>query len=109
MRDVASIPVNVDVPAKSFVDLDVKLPLPETYGAFAVFLSVDGEGTQVAATCVRAMKVGPGKFFEPAFAIDARQPEVAPLFNRIGIRGTRQEWGCFNMDDQKSWGVSMNS
>src|SRR5665213_500416 len=48
VRDVASVPVSVDVPAKGFADLDVDLPLPEAFGAFAVFLSLDGEGTQVA-------------------------------------------------------------
>jgi len=102
VADVGEAAVAIDIPAKGFVDQKVTLPVPENFGAYAVFLQIDGHGRQFVAQCIRVPKAAPGKVQYPSYAIDVMAPEVAPMFKRIGVKGTRIEAGWALTTDANS-------
>ncbi len=93
VKDIANVPANLDIPAKGFVNRVVEAPIPATFGAYAIVFSIDGMGRQLAATCVRTPAATPGKVQNPTYALDVQRAEVAVLFKRIGVKGTRMESG----------------
>jgi hypothetical protein len=102
VKDAGSVPAAVDIPAKGFVNQKIKLPLPAEFAPYAVVLSLDGPGRELATICMRTLAATPGKVQFPTYACDLSS-DLAPFFARIGVKGTRQELGYFNPDDAAQW------
>ncbi len=103
IKEAGSVPVTLDIAAKGFVDQTFKLPLPAEFGTYAVVLAIDGQGRQFAANCIRAVAATPGREQFPTYACDIGRREQFPFFQRLGVKGTRQELGFFNADDAAQW------
>ncbi len=103
IRDAGSIPATVDVPPGGFVNQTVTLPVPPELGAYAIVLSFDGLGRDVAGFTARTVAANPGKERLPTYAMDMQNVEEAPLFRRLGIKGARREQGPIpaNQQDQQ--------
>jgi hypothetical protein len=100
IADCGAVPVALNIPAKGFVDITVKPVVPKRFGAYALVLDVPGHGRQFAAAFLNTPKATPGKVQFPTYALDLREvtPEMCGLWQRLGIKGTRNEWG-FRQDE----------
>ncbi len=96
LSDVGSVPFKVDVAAQGFADIKVSVPLPETFGPYALVLDLPGHGRHFAVACVRTPAATPGRVQYPSYALDIRGNSAAldaQLFKRIGIKAARMELG----------------
>ncbi len=104
VADLGSVPVQVEIAANGYADVTVKPPIPEKFGAYALVVELDGHGRDFAAACVRTPAASPGRVQFPSFAMDLHGPlELYPLFQRIGIKGTRMEIGYFRTTTGKDF------
>ncbi len=108
VKDWASVPVNIDLPAKGFINQAFKAPIPASFGAYAVILQLDGKGRQIAAVCVRTPASVAGKFQNPTYALDVQDPSIAPLFKRIGVKGTRVETSMPSLPGSPNYAKDMD-
>ena len=104
VADCGTVPVTVDIPAKGFLDLTLKPTVPQRFGAYALVLDLPGHGRQFVAAFLRTPKATPGKVQHPTYALDLREatPEMCSLWQRLGIKGTRNEWG-YRRTDSPTW------
>jgi len=95
IADVGAVPVAVDLPAKGYVDLVIKPVVPNRFGAYALIVDLPGYGRQFAAAFLYVPKATPGKVRNPTYALDLREvtPQMCGLWQRLGIKGTRNEIG----------------
>jgi hypothetical protein len=103
VADGGSAPVSIEVAAKGYADVKAKLPLPAKFGAYAIVLALEGQGRQVVATCLRTIAASPERAQFPVYAIDMHGPEQEQMFQRVGVRGTRQEMGTVGPEDKHGW------
>ncbi len=98
--DLGSVPVNVDIPAKGFADVVIKPTRPTRFGAYALVIDLPGQGRQFAAAFLLTPPATPGKVQHPTYALDLREcsPEMCSLWQRLGIKATRNEWGYVRTD-----------
>ncbi len=85
------------IPANGWSDSTVKLQIPDEYGAYVAVIDIDGCGRQFGAAFIRCPRPVPGKVQFPTYAMDIPtynvcEPALA-LFQRIGVKGVRIEWG----------------
>jgi hypothetical protein len=97
-----AVPIEVDLPAKGFIDLAIKPVQPKQFGAFVLVLDLPGHGRQFAAAYLYVPKADPGKVRSPTYAMDIQQTTDAMcgLFQRLGIKGTRVEVGYLPTDSK---------
>ena len=95
IADLASIPINLDIPPGEFQDVTVPLPIPERFGAYALVADLGEHGRALAAGCVRVPRPDPGQVQLPTFSLDVadRCPEEWTLLSRLGVKGARMEIG----------------
>lgn len=100
IADAGAVPVSVDIPAKGFADLVIKPKMPVRFGAYVLVLDLPGHGRQFVAAFLLTPKATPGKVQHPTYALDLREvtPEMCGLWQRLGIKGTRNEWGYRRTD-----------
>jgi hypothetical protein len=95
IADCGSVPVTMDIAAKGYADIEIKSVLPKRFGAYALVADIPGQGRCFITTFLYTPKATPGKVQNPTYALDLREytPEMCGLWQRIGIKGTRNEWG----------------
>jgi len=95
IADCVATPITIDLPAKGYVDLVIHPVIPKRFGAYALILDVPGHGRQFGAAFLYVPKATPGKVKNPTYALDLREttPQMCGLWQRLGIKGTRNEWG----------------
>lgn len=96
LEDLAPVPMTVDVASKAFANIRVAVPLPETFGPYAMVLDLPGHGRQFAVACVRTPAATPGRVQYPSYALDLRGGSMAldaVMFKRLGVKGGRMEFG----------------
>lgn len=89
-----SIPIAVDVPANSSVDVVVQPQIPELFGGYALVADLPGHGRAFAAAVSRVLKPDVGRVQFPTYALDITWDEfmnegVFVLFEKLGIKGMR--------------------
>lgn len=89
-----SIPIAVDVPANSSVDVVVQPQIPELFGGYALVADLPGHGRAFAAGVARVLKPDVGRVQFPTYALDTTWDEfmnegVFVLFEKLGIKGMR--------------------
>ncbi|MGI6494548.1 MAG: hypothetical protein ACOX5G_00370 [Kiritimatiellia bacterium] len=92
------------LPAGGWSDVTVKLPVPDTFGAFVAVLEIEGAGRQFGSAFIRGPKPVPGRVQFPTYAMDIPTYNVCDaslaLFQRLGIKGVRIEWGYVAMTER---------
>lgn len=91
---IGSVPVEVEVPAKSSVTFKVAPIVPERFGGTVCVFDFGASGRAFGAALVRTPRAEAGKVFEPSYALDLPWPfemseTVAKTFGRLGVRGAR--------------------
>ncbi len=93
---VESIPFELDLAAKGHTSLTLTPKLPEAFGAYAIVIEVEGQGKALGSAFVRVLPATPGAVQHPTYALDINgwrnTPPVWAIWQRLGIKGTRQEW-----------------
>ncbi len=89
-------PLSLDIPAKGWKNIEVKLPVPDRCGPYAVVVDAGKLGRRFGTAFVRVPSPVAGKQQFPTFTHDlqtwdATESSLA-LFQRAGIKGVRIEW-----------------
>ena len=87
LDDAASIPVDIDLPARGFQNVTIKPQLPETFGGYAVVADLGSAGRRFVFTAVRTFKPTNERLQFPSMSLDAMPGDILP---RIGIQAIRQ-------------------
>ena len=89
-------PLLLDLPAKGWKNVEVRLPVPERFGPYAVVVDAGKLGRRFGTGFVRSPAPVPGKLQFPTFSHDLMTWDVTEsslaLFQRAGIKGLRMEW-----------------
>jgi hypothetical protein len=98
--DTVSIPVKLEIPAGSAIEISVKPPMPDHFGGFALVLDAGPLGRAFGATLARVPKADPDRAQYPTYALDMPWPheistQTYKLFERLGIKGCRHGIGYF--------------
>ncbi|MCY3024097.1 MAG: hypothetical protein NTW87_34400, partial [Planctomycetota bacterium] len=98
IADLGSTPFAVDIPGKGFQNVILKPTVPPRFGACLLLIDLAGSGRQFGAAFLRTPVAMPGKVQYPSFALDINGwncvPEVFALWQRLGIKATRLEYGA---------------
>ncbi len=100
IAEVGSVPIQVDLPPKGTVTIDVKPPVPETFGGYALVFDLGAHGRSFGAALVRTLPADPGRVQHPKLGIDGVWPfettEATYIVReRVGAKGMRMEVGYF--------------
>ena len=97
IADGGSTPLQVNIPAKGYVNLTVRPAIPEALGGYLLVADLAGYGRQLAGTCVRTLPSTPGRVQFPQLALDVPghrwSMDSLAMFKRLGIKGARTELG----------------
>ena len=95
IADCGSVPIVVDLPPKGYANIEVTPVQPKQFGAYCLVVDLPGYGRQFAAAYLHVPKAEPGKVQFPTYAMDLRETSesMCSLFQRLGIKGARQEFG----------------
>lgn len=97
-RLLNSAPVELAVPAGGVATVAVTPSVPDACGAYVLVLDVPGRGRAMASAFIRAPRPAAGRVQHPTYALDINPwrmvPEVFALWRRLGVKGTRCEWGA---------------
>lgn len=97
IADLGATPLAVDIPPNGFQNIIVKPNVPAKFGAYLLLIDLAGHGRQFGAAFLRTPFATPGKVQYPSYALDINGwncvPEVFALWQRLGIKATRLEWG----------------
>lgn len=102
---VGTTPVKLNVPPAKLgvigtntVDVVVSPKVPATCGGYALVFDIPGRGRVLGSAFVRAPQPAAGRVQSPTYALDINPwrmvPEVFALWKRLGVKGTRTEWGA---------------
>lgn len=86
LQDVQQIAVNVNIPAKGFIDIQVEPSIPETFGAYTLVLDLGIHGRRLATSIVRTFRPNPKPIQYPKQALDDLG---ADFLSRIGVQAIR--------------------
>jgi len=70
IEDLASVPIQVDIPAKGSQVIEIKPTLPDTFGAYAFVADLGPSGRRFAASCARTFAPASEKIQYPKFSLD---------------------------------------
>jgi hypothetical protein len=87
IAECGQTPIEVNIPAKGFQNLVVKPKLPDTFGAYALIVDLEGQDRLLGALLARAMKVKPEKVQYPVMSLDGGSDPA--MLERIGIKAVR--------------------
>jgi hypothetical protein len=83
-----SEPLEVNVPAKGWVDLTVSPRIPETKGGYALIVDLRPHGRHYLTSMVRTFKPTPKRVQYPKQSLEEMPPEI---LERLGVQAIR--WG----------------
>ncbi|HEX2948078.1 MAG TPA: hypothetical protein VHV83_00670 [Armatimonadota bacterium] len=86
IADVGSIPINVNMPAKGFVNITVSPDIPAKFGAYALVADLGPLGRQFITTCVRTFPSSTKRIQYPSFCLDIMPVDVS---RRLGVQAVR--------------------
>jgi hypothetical protein len=94
ISDQGAIPIAVDLPPHSAVNVKVHPPIPEVFGGYGLIVDLPGHGRAFAATIARVLAPDPGRVQFPTYALDTTWDEfmnegVFVLFEKLGVKGMR--------------------
>ena len=97
-RLLNSAAVDLAVPAKGAATVQVTPKMPDACGAYVLIFDIPERGRVMASAFIRAPQPAAGRVQNPAYALDINPwrmvPEVFALWKRLGVKGTRCEWGA---------------
>ena len=88
VRDVQSLPINVDIGPHGYQDMAVSPAIPGRFGAYALVVDGGSAGKEFLTTCVRTFKTAPRQIEYPHFCLDNLP---LPVLQRLGVHAIR--WG----------------
>lgn len=92
------------VPAKGVATVQFTPKVPAACGAYVLIFDVPERGRIMASAFIRAPQPAGGRVQNPTYALDINGwrmvPEVFALWKRLGVKGTRVEWGAI---PEKEW------
>lgn len=98
LADFGATPLSVSIPPNGFQNIVIRPNVPAKFGAYLLLMDLAGHGRQFGAAFLRTPVATPGKVQYPSYALDINGwncvPEVFALWQRIGIKATRLEWGA---------------
>ena len=107
LEELPPIKVSLEIAPGASKDLQVPIPLPETFGGYAVVLDMGKLGRRFAAGIVRVVAATPGRTRLPAYALDLPHSlkELrggALALQRLGVKGARIEINPFSLEEEKA-------
>jgi len=87
IADVGSVPIDVALGPKGFVDVTVRPAIPAKFGAYGIVADLGPHGRQFVTSCVRTFAATPGRVQYPKFCLDAISVDV---LKRLGVKAVRQ-------------------
>jgi hypothetical protein len=87
IAECGQTPIEVNIPAKGFQNVVVKPKLPETFGAYALIVDLEGQDRLLGAFLARAMKAKPEKVQYPVMSLDGNSDPAS--LERLGIKAVR--------------------
>jgi hypothetical protein len=105
IADCGQTPIEVSIPAKGFQNVVVKPRLPETFGAYALIVDLEGQDRLLGAFLARAMKAKPGKVQYPVMSLDGGSDPA--MLERIGIKAVRIQIDFPPYKDSRRYGDLM--
>ena len=98
IADLGATPFALDLLPNGFQNVVIKPNVPAKLGAYLLLIDVAGHGRQFGAAFLRTPVATPGKVHHPSYALDINGwncvPEVFALWQRLGIKATRLEYGA---------------
>lgn len=86
MGVIEKLPLNVNITANGFADIDLSFNLPETFGGYAIVFDLGKFGRRLATSVVRTYKANPLAIQYPKQALD---DIGADFLSRIGVQAIR--------------------
>lgn len=107
-----SVPVEIEVPAKSTATFKTTPQIPEKFGGYVCVFDFGAQNRAFGAALVRTPRAEAGKVFEPSYALDLPWPfemseAVTKTFGRLGVRGARMGVG-YTPSDNGNFQNSLN-
>jgi hypothetical protein len=94
---VEAIPFELDLAPKAHTAVPLSPKTPAAFGGYALVLELEGRGRAFGSAFVCVPPATPGAVQHPSYALDINPwrntPPVWVIWKRLGIKGTRQEWG----------------
>ena len=84
--DFGSIPIQIEIPAKGFKNIELSPAIPEVFGAYGLVADLGKHGRQFITSCVRTFANQNGRLQYPSFCLDDISPDV---LNRLGTQAIR--------------------
>jgi hypothetical protein len=97
LSDAISVLIDVNIPAKGFVNVKVTPEIPAKFGAYALIVDLGDAGRLFATTCVRTFAPNPQKIQYPCLSLDYISADV---LKRLGVRAVRMELGYTPTSDK---------
>jgi len=86
LENLSPVSYNINIPPKGFQDIQIELPIPETFGGYAIILDLGKFGRRFATGVVRTFKPNPIATQYPRQALDDLGPD---FLGRIGVKAIR--------------------
>ena len=86
IADIQTIPVEVNISANGFADLNLEPEIPETFGGYAIVFDLGKYGRRLATSLVRTFKPNPLAIQYPKQSLD---DIGADFLSRIGVQAIR--------------------
>ena len=84
--DVETWPIQVEAGSKGFADIVVAPHIPESFGAYALVVELDGKGARFGTSLVRTFKATNERIHYPKMSLDHLPDDV---LNRLGVQAIR--------------------
>lgn len=112
MGRAGSVPIQVNLPAGGFEDIDVELPVPETFGGYGAVVDLGDQGRAFVSAIARVVHPDRGRVQFPTYALDMTWDElmnegVFVLFEKLGVKGARMG-GPFELKTEPDYRTSMD-
>ncbi len=100
--DFGSAPIEVEIPAKGYKNIELNPTIPEVFGAYGLVADLGKDGRQFITSCVRTFANQNGKLQYPSFCLDDISPDV---LSRLGAQAIRSgvEYKPTTAPDFKDW------
>lgn len=86
LADVSSMPVNVNITAKGYVNIDIKPVIPALFGGYALVLDLGKYGRRLVCSVVRTYAANPKRLQFPKQSLDDMG---ADFLQRVGVQAIR--------------------
>jgi hypothetical protein len=86
VNTIEKLPVKIDIAPNGFLDIDLNINIPETFGGYAVVFDLGNYGRRVGTSVVRTFKPNPLAIQYPKQSLD---DIGADFLSRIGVQAIR--------------------